>query len=252
MKFLLLSILMSLMFCIQGCSSLGDSSENTATSKTTVTENPEAEIFIHGDSRREYILYVPSSYDGSVRMPLLFNFHGNGGNATEYCNLTNMTSLAENNNVILVCPQGLVGGSGTSEWNAYVGEDNKSSTDDFGFVESLVSHLSSEYSVDSNRVYAVGYSNGGFMSYGLACHKSSLFAAVGSISGTMIGDLSTCNPSHPFGVITFHGTSDFVVPYNGGVPGFASVANVIDFWVDFNHLSEDSVSTSLNDRGRTV
>ena len=46
-----------------------------------------------------------------------------------------------------------------------------------------VNDISSKYNVDIERVYAVGYSNGGMMAYGLANYKSDLIAAVGSVSG---------------------------------------------------------------------
>ncbi|MDG0973170.1 MAG: hypothetical protein P8O07_03345, partial [Crocinitomicaceae bacterium] len=64
------------------------------------------------------------------------------------------------------------------------------------------------------RIYAVGYSNGGMMAYGLANYRSDLIAAVASVSGVMLD--CTRPTSHPMPIVHLHGTSDGVLPYNGG------------------------------------
>ena len=122
-----------------------------------------------------------------------------------------MSSVADSENFILVYPQG-TNLDGYSHWNADLnGDDNKSDVDDLGFIEALVNKLYSENLIDLKRVYAVGYSNGGMMSYALACYKSNLIAAIGSVSGYMIQN--ECTPSHSIPLIKLHGTTDY---YDGG------------------------------------
>ena len=172
------------------------------------------ETITHNGVERKYIIYTPQGYDGNSKLPLLLNFHGYGGQAGDYMSYTNMRSTADSENFILVYPQG-TDLDGSPHWNAALnGGDNKSDVDDFGFIEALINKLSSENLIDLKRVYAVGYSNGGMMSYALACYKSNLIAAIGSVSGYMLQSTSSvseseCTPSHSIPLIKLHGTTDY-------------------------------------------
>ena len=203
----------------------------------------------HGGLTREYILYVPSSYNSSSRVPLLFNFHGWGGNSSNHMNTADMRTLSESENFILVYPQGSQL-DGFSHWNAaLLGGDNKSTADDVGFVEAMISSISSSYQIDSTRIYACGYSNGGFFSYFLAGYKSSIVAAVGSVSGTML--VGNPDPTDPVPVINLHGTSDLVVPYTGGT-GYTPIPTVLSYWANKNGANSSPVTTSLTSGSSTV
>lgn len=86
---------------------------------------------------------------------------------------------------------------------------------DVGFLEALIDTISAHYSINPDRIYSAGMSNGGFMSHYLAC-SSSRFAAIGSVTGPMSNDMyEFCNPSHAVPTIHIHGTSDPINPYNG-------------------------------------
>ena len=100
--------------------------------------------------------------------------------------------------------------------------------------------------LDLNRVYAIGYSNGGMFSHFLACNTENVFAAIGDVAGTMLLDtFDTCNPSSPIPVLKIHGTSDRVVSYNGyDQEGFKSVDEVINFWKE-NNRSNNVVFENL-------
>jgi len=203
----------------------------------------------HNGVKREYILYIPSSYNATSEVPLLFNFHGFGGDMSKYMNNADMRSLSEIENFILVYPQGTLL-QGSSHWNPSLPHpDNKSDADDLGFIEALINELLSEYMIDSERIYACGYSNGAMMSYGLAFHKSDLIAAVGSISGAMLD--TDIIPSHPMPVIIIHGTSDGVLPYNGS-SDFNSVETTLNFWINFNNTNADPILNSEDDNGTTI
>ena len=207
---------------------------------------------LHDGVAREYILYVPDSYDGASEVPLMLNFHGFGGTADHHLKYADMRSLAETDTFLLVYPQGTLL-DGNPHWNAGLeSEENKSDADDFGFVEALIGELSSAYSIDSTRVYACGYSNGAFFAYALACYRGGMIAAIGSVAGTMMEETyANCGPSHPTAVVSLHGTSDQVVPYDGG-EGLVPVDEVLAYWRGFNKTSTAPAEASGDDRGTTI
>ena len=218
-------------------------------SDTENSQNQDIQTLVHDDETREYVLYIPKSYDGTSDMPLLFNFHGFGGEASKYMNYADMRSLAESESFILVYPQGTLM-EGYSHWNAALDSpDNKSDADDLGFIEALIGKLSSDYMIDLKRIYACGYSNGAMFSYALACYKSDLIAAVGSVSGAMLD--TNCTTSHPMPVVIIHGTKDGVLPYDGSSE-YKSIETVLNFWKNFNNTGTTPVLNSVNDNGTTI
>ena len=211
--------------------------------------NTNAQTIVHDGIEREYILYVPNSYDGTSAVPLLLNFHGFGGSASQFINDADMRAEAEANSFILVYPQGSCL-NGASHWNPCpIDGDNKSTADDIGFVETMISEISSQYNLDMERIYAAGYSNGGMMAYGLANYKSDLIAAVASVSGTMLDCTGSTN--HPMPVAHLHGTSDSVVSYNGSTD-WNSVQSTLDHWINFNNTDLTPTITSDNNIERYV
>ena len=211
--------------------------------------NTNARTIIHGDMNREYVLYIPDSYDGASSVPLMLNFHGFGGSASEYMNDADMREVAESDTFILVYPQGSCS-DGSSHWNPCPrGGDNKSTADDVGFVESMINEISSQYNIDMERIYAGGYSNGGMMAYGLANYKSDLIAAVASVSGAMLDCIGSTN--HPMPTVHIHGTSDGVLPYNGD-SFYNSVQSTLDHWIKFNNATTTPTISSENSGGMTI
>jgi len=211
--------------------------------------NNNAQSIVHDGVNREYVLYIPDSYDGTSAVPVLFNFHGFGDNASDYMNNADMRAVAESDTFILVYPQGSCS-DGSSHWNPCpTGGDNKSTADDVGFVESMISEISSQYNVDMERIYAAGYSNGGMMAYGLANYKSDLIAAVASVSGAMLDCIGST--SHPMPVVHLHGTSDGVLPYNGS-SDWSSAQSTLDHWINFNNTITTPIASSDNSGGMTI
>jgi len=190
---------------------------------------------IHDGIVRTYKLYVPSIYSGNIAVPLLFNFHGYTSNSNEQMFYGDFRNIADTANFLVVHPQGTLDNTNTTHFNVGWGG---STVDDVGFTEALIDSLSAAYSIDQNRIYAVGMSNGGFMSFRLACELSSKIAAVGSVTGSMTpSTLGNCNASHPMPIIQIHGTTDPTVPYNGSAGWTASVTNILNHWATFNNCS---------------
>ena len=190
---------------------------------------------IHDGIIRTYKLYIPSIYNGNTAVPLLFNFHGYTSNSNEQMFYGDFRTIADTANFLVVHPQGTLDNTNTTHFNVGWGG---SSVDDVGFTEALIDSLSAAYSIDQNRIYAVGMSNGGFMSFQLACDLSNKIAAVGSVTGSMTpSTLGDCNASHPMPIIQIHGTTDPTVPYNGSAGWTASITNVLNHWATFNNCS---------------
>ena len=205
----------------------------------------QTKTFSHDNVNRNYLIYIPDSYDSEIDYPLMFLFHGFGGIASEFINTADMRDLAESKNFIVVYPQGLdLAGTG-SHWNcSNPSADNKSDVDDIGFIENLIDQLIVDYPViDNKRIYAAGYSNGGFMSYYLGCN-SKKFAAIGSVAGTMLDDsYQSCNANFPTAMINIHGTDDFDVPYDGNIY-YPSIPEVVDWWKNFNNTPNEDLLTN--------
>jgi len=180
---------------------------------------------------RDYKIYVPAIYDGSVAVPLVFNFHGYGSNFIEQEQYGDFRGIADTANFIIVHPNGTPDNFGTLGWNTF----GNSTTNDVGFISNLIDSLKLNYNIDTTAIYSTGMSNGGFMSYELACQLSLRIAAVASVTGSITTSyLAACNAQHPMPVMQIHGTVDATVPYAGNVL-FQPIESVINYWIQFNN-----------------
>ncbi len=201
-------------------------------------------IITHNSLQRSYILYVPASYVAGTPAPLVLNFHGYTSNANDQMVYGDFRAIADTAGFLLVHPMGTLDGSGNTYWNS----DWGGTVDDIGFTEALIDSLALSYNINMGRVYSTGMSNGGFMSYTLACSLSNRIAAIASVTGTMnLNQSLTCNPLHPTPVMEIHGTSDATVPYNGMAGSMESIANTLTYWVNYNQNDTGAIVTSVPD-----
>ena len=193
-----------------------------------VTEN----TITHNGLERSYILYVPESYAPNTETPLILNLHGYSSNAGQQMIYSNFYPIADEEGFILVHPEGTTDINGFQFWNS----GNLSEIDDVGFLSALIDQIALEFNINLNRVYSMGMSNGGFMSYRLACELSDKIAAIASVTGSMsTNQITSCNPERPVPVMQIHGTADPTVLYEGNnLLGIEPIDNVIAFWVNFN------------------
>ena len=199
--------------------------------------------FTHNRVLREYYVYTPSSYTPSSNSPLLFVFHGYGSSATNILYYSNFQGLAEQDGYILVYPQGSLL-NGVTHWNVG-GWTVGSTVDDVSFTEDIIDIITNEYYINTDRIYSTGMSNGGYMSYGLACN-STKFAAIASVTGSMTPEIdNNCAPDHPTPILQIHGLQDFTVLYTGAVWSL-SIPDVMEYWSSFNTCDEEP-STIIND-----
>lgn len=175
-----------------------------------------------GGDTRTYLKYIPEGYDEGVAAPIVLNFHGGSGNANGQLGMADMRALADADQFILLYPDALPdpNDGGSTNWQVVTSGDLPFTLpnphDDIGFVDALIDEVSAEHNVDLNRVYALGYSNGGGFTFDLACRLNHRIAAVGVVARTMyIESFESCNVTHPTAVVTILGTDDFASPYDG-------------------------------------
>lgn len=209
---------------------------------TPPVEPPETGTFTSNISvdglDREYILYVPASYDHETATPLVFNFHGYTSNATEQMFYGDFRTLADAEGFIIVHPQGTIDSQGNPHFNVGWGS---STVNDVNFAEALIDEIAAEYNINAERIYSTGMSNGGFMSYELACQLSGRIAAIASVTGSMSpNQFSTCAPSRAVPVLQIHGTEDGTVGYDGTTFISESIPNVVNYWVTHNSCDTDA------------
>ena len=207
--------------------------------------NDGAKIINIDGVNREYIMYIPSSYDSIDTVPLMLNFHGWTMYANEQMEISDMRLLAESEKFILIYPQGTFF-NGSTHWN--VGSwTSGSNSDDLGFIDELITHISNNYNIDMKRIYAAGYSNGGFFSLELACKLSNNIAAIGTVAANMsTRTRDNCNPSHPMPLVTISGTNDNEVSYYGtNFQGQMSHIEVLNYWISYNQINDSPIITEL-------
>jgi polyhydroxybutyrate depolymerase len=196
-----------------------------------------------GGMNRSYLLHVPSIYDGSEPVPLIVDFHGMGTSGAQYLPMSPYPDETDPDGVIIALPSGLPGPRGAA-WN--VGPCCVANVDDVAFARALVTRISTTACVDPKRVYAAGFATGGGMAHYLACHAADVFAAVAPSAFDLLEEnVGDCQPPRPITVISFRGTADTLVPYDGGpsavVPGmpvtFLGAQATFEKWAEIDQCT---------------
>lgn len=180
--------------------------------------NAQSGTILWGGLERTYTLRLPNSYVPGTLMPLVVAMHGGFGSGTQLENQTQLTAKAEQEGFIVVYPDGSQSGIlNIRTWNAggCCGGSVNNNIDDVGFINALLDRIIQENSIDTTRIHATGMSNGGFMSYRLACELSHRIAAIAPVAASMT--IAQCQPVRPVPVIAIHSYLDGSVPYLGGI-----------------------------------
>ena len=210
----------------------------------------EHHAIVVGGIARNYLLHVPGALPSGKPAPLVLVFHGGGGHDWNMPGFTQFDALADEQGFLVAYPDSVNG-----NWNDGRGI---TSTDDVGFVRALIDEVARAHSVDPQRIYATGISNGGFFSNRLACDLASKFAAIASVAATMPQELvPACKPLRPISVLYIHGTKDPLVPIDGGKVGFVrgrsrglciSLNEAAKFWRTHDGTSAEPSVTKISDR----
>lgn len=206
----------------------------------------------HLDLDREFYVYVPDGLNTPITLaPLLFNLHGYRRQALDFLGYSGFQSLADEDDFIVIYPQGsILPSTGQPHWNDS-GWTSESPANDLDFISSLIDWAYAEYQIDLSRVYATGKSNGGKMSYHLACNLGYRIAGVASVGGSMTPNTyATCSPNQPTAIVHIHGRDDTVVPIDGNGRS-TPLTNMIDYWKNYNACNQETIFVipDLNDDG---
>lgn len=201
----------------------------------------------HNGTRRTYILHKPNS-PSDVKLPLVIALHGGKSSGRRLVETSRLNEISDQENFLVVYPDAKYG-----NWS-----DGRSvishGTNDVDFINTLITSLASNHSVDTSRVYVIGISNGSFMAQRLACELPHKISAISVIAGALPIELeSVCQPDRPMPVIMFSGTKDNTVPWSGGTMSRGEGGKVLSpfdtakWWASNNKCSHrDKIPVTSN------
>ena len=189
-------------------------------------------------------LYLPSATGTDAELPLVISLHGFTGNGSQHENYFNLRSRVDESQFMLCVPDGIPNGQGDRFWNAtdFCCDFGGQRPDDSGYLRSLIETIIADHPVDLGSIHVVGHSNGGFMSYRMACDHADLVSSIASLAGASFADTSDCVPSEPVHVLQIHGTSDSTIGFYGGcIPFYACYPGALQSimnWAVYNRCGE--------------
>lgn len=221
---------------------------------TSSTAGLEQVTMSYQGVERSYFVHVPDQLQGQKGAPAVIVFHGGQGDGTDAAHASQMTVAADQMGFVAIFPN-----SANKQWN-----DGRATTasniDDVGFVRALIAQATTLYGVDPGNVFAAGISNGGIFTQRLACDAADAFDGFGVVAANLPADLQPrCHPSRAVPMIFFNGTTDAMMPWNGGevksnkLLGMGAGGAVLshqatqDFWTSVDGCSAPSAAQALPD-----
>ncbi|MGB5749681.1 MAG: PHB depolymerase family esterase [Desulfobacterales bacterium] len=212
-------------------------------------------------ARRTYLVHIPAAYNPRSALPLVVVIHGAFDTAQGMEKFSGFSDLADRENFIVMYPNGMGIFGFFQHWNAghCCGKAASDKVDDVGFVAAAIEDVRSRLKIDPDRIYMVGFSNGGMLVYRFAAERGDLLAAVAPLAASIGGQPSAEEPEwripdpiQPLSVISFHGLADDDITYRGGVSlhrggtqTFWPVEKSIEFWVRHNGCNPKAADTNL-------
>ncbi len=201
---------------------------------------------------------VPSSYKSDVPTPLIILLHGYTSSGQSQDSYMGISKLVDNYGFLFVAPDGNrePGGDNNRFWNATPAccDFFNTAVDDSSYVQNIVAAVRADYNVDPARIFLIGHSNGGFMSYRVAYEHSDMIAAIASLAGANhIDDRNP--PANPVHVLQIHGTADGTIAYNGDeIRGnrYPSALETVQRWASYNGCSTQGAERELRDLEATI
>jgi|SRR5215472_9494493 len=165
---------------------------------------------------RPYAVHVPARHD--ARAPLVVALHGLGQSGGEISDALHLTELSDAHGFVVAMPDGTKNKAGARFWNASDAccDFFDQGVDDVAYLSAVIDDAVLRHPVDPERVYLIGFSNGGFLAHRYACDHPDRVAAVVSLAGAGYKDPAKCTPKAPVTVLEVHGDADNVVRYAGG------------------------------------
>ena len=198
-------------------------------------------------------LTVPESYDPGVPTPLIVALHAYTYSGERMDRGWGISALANKYGFLTIAPDGEREPEGRRNryWNASDAccDFNGTDTDDSGYIRGIIDQIKSRYNVDPARVYVIGHSNGGFMSYRMAYEHSEAIAAIASLAGA--NHLEERDPPpYPVHILQIHGTDDATIAYRGGEIDdnrYPSAMGSVTRWASYNGCDMSRSSREMRD-----
>ena len=203
----------------------------------------EERVIEHGGLERSFLIYVPKNIKENA--PLVVAIHGYTSSAKTLMGYSGINQVADKEGFLVAYPQGTKDSRDNNFFNVGYEFHSDSKVNDVNFIREIVLNLTKDYQLNSKRVFATGMSNGGDMSYLLACTSSDLFTAVAPVAGVMMKDtLESCNPEKKIPIFEIHGTKDSISKFEGDMNNedkwgaYYDLPSTIEFWVNKHALNE--------------
>ena len=203
----------------------------------------EERVIEHEGLKRSFLIYVPENIKENA--PLVVAIHGYTSTAKILMGYSGINQIADIEGFMVAYPQGTKDSRDNNFFNVGYEFHSDSKVNDVNFIREIVLNLTKDYKLNSKRVFATGMSNGGDMSYLLACTSSDLFTAVAPVAGVMMKDtLENCNPEKKIPIFEIHGTKDSISKFEGDMNNedkwgaYYDLPSTIEFWVNKHALNE--------------
>jgi polyhydroxybutyrate depolymerase len=232
-----------------------------------------------GGETRTFIVHIPTGYTGRSPVPAVLDFHPLGGTGSSQEGSSGWKAQCDSVGCIAVFPDSS-GKAGDNSWNAGYCCDKSQSMqiNDVQFARDIITWLKANTCLDTKRVYASGGSNGGGMTYRLACQAADVIAAVAPVDfrcvtgkdplaqGASITATNNtacpCTLPRPISVVAYdEGMENTLVPYNGGPTnpmtdcapgancvgiGFTSAMVNFQTWAGFDSCTGSTTTSPTN------
>lgn len=175
----------------------------------TAARTGDAELGISVDGRqRTYLLAVPDHYEAGTPMPVVFAWHGLGGDGENARQDFGIEEQADGE-AIFVYPQGLLVPLAGGQRGWELAPDGR----DVAFFDAMLQQLDDQNCVDRTRVFSAGHSFGAYMTLALGCYRADVLQGIAAVAGGP--PMEACEPSG-IAALLVHGKSDGIVPIDQG------------------------------------
>ena len=208
----------------------------------TFDADPPTEI--GGD--RPAAVVLPSDYSVDRSWPLVVLLHGYGATSDLQDVIFGFGDRIDSLGIILVKPEGTTDSRGAQFWNATdeCCDFDGSGVDDVAYLTGLLDEAETLYPIDSVRF--TGHSNGGYMSYRMACEIPDRIDRIGVLAGATWQDEQDCVGTDPVSVLHVHGTEDTEVPYESNA-GHAGAWESVERWSTKAGCDEEAAELGTRD-----
>lgn len=196
---------------------------------------------------------LPAGYDPAQPIPLIVLLHGYGASGAIQESYMRFTPIQDQYGFAFCAPDGTQNGAGQRFWNATDACCNfqGSNVDDVAYLISLIEAIEAAVEIDPRSIHLVGHSNGGFMSYRMACERPDKIASIASLAGATFLDPADCVGMGPVHILQIHGTADTTIRYGGGSiggSGYPGALETAQMWAARNGcgLNVETETQALN------